>query len=84
MIFSLNMVDYPMSHLLSGFYYYRSPSCLKVSGWGQVVAHKIFGSAPIHFGFRSYWDLAGVWPRGFGTKGFGKGLDNSDDATWCD
>ena len=54
-----------MSHLLSGFYYYRSPSCLKVSGWGQVVAHKILGSAPIPFGFRSYWDLAGVWPRGF-------------------
>ena len=49
-----------------------------------MVAHKIFGSAPIHFGFISYWDLAGVWPRGFGTKGFGKGLDNSDDATWCD
>ena len=35
-------------------------------------------SAPVPFGFRSYWDLVGVRPiGGFGTKGLGTGLDNN-------
>ena len=33
--------------------------------WG-VVAHKILVSAPVPFGFRSYWDLVGVGPKGLG------------------
>ena len=33
-------------------------------------------SAPVPFGFRSYWDLVGVGTRGLGTKGLGTGLDN--------
>ena len=28
-------------------------------------------SAPVPFGFRSYWDLVGVGPRGFWDLGFG-------------
>ena len=43
---------------------------------GYMVAHEILVSAPVPFGFRSYWDLVGVRPRGFGTKGLGTGLDN--------
>ena len=33
-------------------------------------------SAPVPFGFRSYWDLVGLGLGGFGTKGLGTGLDN--------
>ena len=36
-----------------------------------LVAYRILVSAPVLFGFRSYWDLVGV-----GTKGLGTGLDN--------
>ena len=32
---------------------------------GGVVAHEILVSAPVPFGFRSYWDLVGVGHRGF-------------------
>ena len=42
-------------------------------GW---VAWSNLVSAPVPFGFRSYWDLVGVGPRGFGTYGLGTGLDN--------
>ena len=45
-------------------------------GWVVVVAWRNLVSAPVPFGFRSYWDLVGVGPRGFGTKGLGTGLDN--------
>jgi len=31
--------------------------------YGGVVAHEILVSAPVPFGFRSYWDLVGVGPR---------------------
>ena len=34
--------------------------------YGGVGAHEILVSAPVPFGFRSYWDLVGVRPRGFG------------------
>ena len=48
-----------------------------VGGWvGGWVAYSILVSAPVPFGFSSYWDLLGVGPRGFGTKGLGTGLDN--------
>ena len=43
-----------------------------VGGW---VAWSNLVSAPVPFGFRPYWDLVGVGPRGFGTKGLGTGLD---------
>ena len=43
-----------------------------------MVAYSILVSAPVPFGFSSYWDLVGVGPRGFGTKGLGTGLDNSE------
>ena len=32
----------------------------------MVVAYSILVSAPVHFGFRSYWDLVGVKPTGLG------------------
>ena len=35
---------------------------LKFFGW----TYSILVSAPVLFGFRSYWDLVEVWPRGFG------------------
>ena len=35
---------------------------------GGVVAHEILVSAPVPFGFRFYWDLVGVGPRGFGDR----------------
>ena len=38
-----------------------------VGGW--MVAWSILVSAPVHFGFRSYWDFGG-----FGPKGWGQGL----------
>ena len=38
-----------------------------------VVAYRIVVSAPVPFGFRSYWDLFGVRPRVFWDKGFGEG-----------
>ena len=59
------------------------PSCLKVRGWWHsrlygggtagymVVAYSILVSAPVPFGFRSYWDLVGVGPRGSWDSGFG-------------
>ena len=34
-----------------------------VGGW--VVAYSILVSAPVPFGFSSYWDLVGVGPSGF-------------------
>ena len=37
-------------------------------GW---VSCSILESAPVPFGFRYYWNLVGVGPRGLGT-----GLDN--------
>ena len=47
------------------------PSCLKVGGWvGGWVAYSILVSAPVPFGFSSYWDLVGVGPRGFLGEGF--------------
>ena len=53
-----------------------SPSWLKVIGGWWWAAYWILVSAPVPFGFRSYWNLVGVRPRGFGTKGLGTGLDN--------
>ena len=49
------------------------PSCLKVKGLvgGGWVAYSILVSAPVPFGFRSFWDLVGV-----GTKGLGTWLEN--------
>ena len=44
------------------------PSCLRVRGggwWWVVSAYSILVSALVPFGFRSYWDLVGVGPRGF-------------------
>ena len=49
---------------------------LKSWGVGGWVAYSILVSASVPFGFSSYWDLVGVGPRGFGTKGLGTGLDN--------
>ena len=40
------------------------------------MAYSNLVSASVPFSFRSYWDLVGVGPRGFGTKGLGTGLDN--------
>ena len=37
----------------------------------MVVAYSILVSAPVPFGFRSYWDLVGVGPRGSWDLGFG-------------
>ena len=34
------------------------------------VAHEFLVSAPVPFGFRSYWDLVGVGSRGFWDLGF--------------
>ena len=48
--------------------------CLVGGGW---VSCSILESAPVPFGFRYYWDLVGVGPRGLGTKGLGTGLDNN-------
>ena len=36
-----------------------------VGGGGWWVAYSILVSAPVPFGFRSYWDLVGVGTRGF-------------------
>ena len=36
-----------------------------------VLAYRILVSAPVPFGFRSYWDLVGVGPRGFWDLRFG-------------
>ena len=46
------------------------PSCLKVMGGGWV-AYSNLVSAPVPFGFRSYWDLVGVGPGGFWDLRFG-------------
>ena len=32
------------------------------------MAYSILVSAPVLFGFRSYWDLVGVGPREFGDR----------------
>ena len=48
-----------------------------LKSYGVVVAYRILVLAPVPFCFRSYWDLVGVGPRGFRTKGLGIGLDNS-------
>ena len=48
------------------FFCVTPPSCLKVVGGGGwvvvvvVVAYSILVSAPVPFGFRSYWDLVEV------------------------
>ena len=44
-----------------------------VGGWvgGGWVAWSNLVSAPVPFGFRSYWDLVGVGPRGFWDLRFG-------------
>ena len=44
---------------------------------GGLVSCSILESATVPFGFRYYWDLVGVGPRDFGTKGLGTGLDNN-------
>ena len=36
-----------------------------VGWWVVVVAYSILVSALFPYGFRSYWDLVGVGPRGF-------------------
>ena len=41
----------------------------------MVVAYRILVSAPVPFGFKSYWDFVGVGPRVFWTKVLGTGLD---------
>ena len=41
---------------------------------GGCVALQPFSVVP--FGFRSYWDLGGVVPKGFGTKRLRTGLNN--------
>ena len=75
----LTIVDYPVSFLLSRgdhskmlllfeFCCGAPPSWLKVRGWSNLV------SAPVPFGFRSYWDLLGLGLGGFGTKVWGQGL----------
>ena len=43
---------------------------------GWVVAHEILVSAPVLFGFRSYWDLVGLGPLGFRDQGFWDRLEN--------
>ena len=43
---------------------------LKLWG-GWVVAYSNLVSAPVPFGFRSYWDLVGVGPSWFWDLGFG-------------
>ena len=50
-----------------------------------VVAYSIIVSAPVPFGFRSYWDFVGVGvgPRGFWTKGMGPGLDYIIEVILC-
>ena len=43
-------------------------------------AYSILVSAPVPFGFRSYWDLVGVGPRGcweLGQRVWGQGLTKS-------
>ena len=55
--------DYGETFLLFKYYCGTPPSCLKVYGWW--VAYSILVSAPVPLGFRSYWDLVGVGPRGF-------------------
>ena len=52
------------------------PSCLKVVGWWWV-AYSILVSATVPFGFRFIGTWLGLGLGGFGTKGFGTGLDNS-------
>ena len=37
-----------------------------VGGGGCWVAYSNLVSAPVPFCFRSYWDLVGVGPKGFG------------------
>ena len=39
------------------------------------LAYSILVSAPVPFGFRSYWDLVGAWPREvLGLRVWGQGL----------
>ena len=40
-------------------------------GGGWWVAYSILVSAPVPFGFSSYWDLVGIGPRGFWDYGVG-------------
>ena len=58
------------------FEFLVDPSFMLKSYWWVVVAYRILGSAPVPFGFRSYWDLVGVGQGGLWIKGLGTGLDN--------
>ena len=51
-------------------------------GDGGWVAWSNLVSAPVPFGFRSYWDLVGVGPRGFWDLGLGTGLDNINNSIY--
>ena len=68
--------DHSKTVLLFGFCCEKSPSGLKLRGWWWV-AYSILVSAPVPLGL----DLIGTWLglvlRGFGTKGFGTGLNNN-------
>ena len=45
----------------------------------MVVAYSILVSAPVLFGFRSYWYLVGVGPKGvLGLRVWGQGLTISN------
>ena len=54
---------FPLAVLFE-FFSGTPPSCLKVRG-GWWVAYGILVSAPVPFGFSSYWDFVGVGPRWF-------------------
>ena len=45
-------------------------------GWWVAYSNLVSAPVPYGFGFRSYWDLVRVGPRGFGDFGLGTGLDN--------
>ena len=55
---------------------YRWCGVVGLSDDGVVVAHEILVSAPVLFGFRSYWDLVGLGPLGFRDQGFWDRLEN--------
>ena len=52
----------------------------------QLTSYSIYVSAPVPFGFRSFGTWLGLVLRGFGfgTKGFGTGLDNFVYYTWSE
>ena len=70
--------DHSKPFLLIDFFCGSSHSCLKIVGCGWPSEFQCQSLSPWYkMGFRSYQDLVGVGPRGFGTKGFGTGLDKS-------